>query len=100
MFVIKKVTKVKNTVPWKYVISDINAVKLVARFYENELQKRNQKEFRVDKIIKRDVTNYMLNGKVMIILLIVGLIKAKYHYIKWDFFLKLITVIKIKYKPN
>ena len=62
MFVIKKVTKVKNTVPWKYVISDINAVKLVARFYENELQKRNQKEFRVDKIIKRDVTNYMLNG--------------------------------------
>ena len=42
-------------------------------FYEKELQKTNQKEFRVEKVIK--VIVYMTNGKVTIILLKVGLIK-------------------------
>ena len=41
--------------------------------YEKELQKTNQKEFRVEKVIK--VIVYMSNGKVTIILLKVGLIK-------------------------
>ena len=40
-------------------------------FYKKELQKTNQNEFRV----KRKAINYMLDGKVMIILLTVGLIK-------------------------
>ena len=42
-------------------------------FYEKELQKTNQKEFRVEKVIK--VIVYMSNGKVTIILLKVGLMK-------------------------
>ena len=49
VFVIRKV---KNTVPWKYVISDLKGKELVGRFYEKELQKTNKKEFRVEKVIK------------------------------------------------
>ena len=47
------IKKVKNTVTWTYVISDLNAEKIVGTFYEKELQKANQKEFRVEKVIKR-----------------------------------------------
>ena len=50
VFVIKKV---KNTVPWTYVISDLKGKEIVGTFYEKELQKTNQKEFRVEKVIKR-----------------------------------------------
>ena len=41
-FVIKKV---KNIVPWAYIISDLNGEEIVRTFYEKELQKTNQKEF-------------------------------------------------------
>ena len=50
IFVIKKV---KNTVPWTCVINDLNAEEINGRFYEKELQKTNQKEFRIEKILKR-----------------------------------------------
>ena len=35
------VSKIKNTVPWKYVISDLNGGKITGSFYEKELQKTN-----------------------------------------------------------
>ena len=44
--------KIKNTVPWIYVISDLNGEEIVACFCESELQKTNQKEFRTEKILK------------------------------------------------
>ena len=47
------VDKIKNTVPWTYVINDLNGEEITATFYENELQKTNQKEFRIEKAIKR-----------------------------------------------
>ena len=50
VFVIKKV---KNTVPWIYVISDLKVEEIVGTYYEKELQKTSQKEFRVKKVIKR-----------------------------------------------
>ena len=50
VFVIKKV---KNTVPWTYVINDLNGKEIVGTFYQNELQKTDQKEFRIEKVIKR-----------------------------------------------
>ena len=50
VFVIKKV---KNTVPWTYVISDLNGEDIVGTFCEKELQKANEKEFRVENVIKR-----------------------------------------------
>ena len=41
-----------------------------------KLQKLNQEEFKLEKVIKREkVINYMLNGGAIIILLMVKLIK-------------------------
>ena len=45
--------KVKSTVPWAHVISDLNGEKIDGKFYKKELQKTNQKMFRVEKVIKR-----------------------------------------------
>ena len=59
--------KVKNTVPWT---NNLNGEEVVGTFYKNELQNTNQKEFRIEKVIKK-VINYMLNGKIMIICVIV-----------------------------
>ena len=47
VFVVKK-----NTVPWIYVISNLNREEIVGSFYEKELQKNNKKEFRTEKILK------------------------------------------------
>ena len=47
------IKKIKNTVPWTYVISNLNREEVVGTFYEKELQKMNQKEFRVEKVMKR-----------------------------------------------
>ena len=50
VFMIKNV---KNTVLWTYVINDFNREEIIGTFYEKELQKTNQKEFRVEKVITR-----------------------------------------------
>ena len=47
------ISTIKYTVPWTYVISDLNDEKIDGRFYEKEFQKTNQKEFRMGKVIKR-----------------------------------------------
>ena len=49
-FVIKEV---KDTVPLTYFINDLNGEEIIGTFYEKELQKTNQKEFRIEKVIKR-----------------------------------------------
>ena len=36
-----------------HVINELNGEKIVGTFYENELQKTNQKGFRIEKVIKR-----------------------------------------------
>ena len=46
------IKKVKNTMPWTYAISDLKGEEIFGTFYEKELQKTNQKEFRVEKLIK------------------------------------------------
>ena len=43
----------KNTVTWTQVISDLNGEEIVRTFYEKELQKTSQKEFRIETVIKR-----------------------------------------------
>ena len=50
IFVIKEI---KNTIPWTYVINDLNGEEIIGTFYEKELQKTNQEEFRIEKVIKR-----------------------------------------------
>ena len=43
------IIKVKNTVPWRYDISDLNGEEIFGTFYE----KNNQKEFIIKKVLKR-----------------------------------------------
>ena len=50
IFIIKKI---KNTVPWKYILNNLNGKKIIATFYKNELQKTKQNELRIEKVIKR-----------------------------------------------
>ena len=47
------ISKIKNTVPQTYVINDLNGEEIPGSFYEIELQKANQKEFRIGKVIRR-----------------------------------------------
>ena len=50
------ISKIKNTVPWTCVISDLNGEEITGAFYEKELQKKkkkNQEKFRIEKVIKR-----------------------------------------------
>ena len=47
------VSKIKNTVPWTYVISDLNGEPITGSFYEKELEKTSQEKFRIEKVIKR-----------------------------------------------
>ena len=47
------VTKIKNTIPWTYVINDLNGEEITGTFYDNELQKTDQKEFSIEKVTKR-----------------------------------------------
>ena len=46
------VSKIKNAVPWTYLISDLNGEPITGSFYEKELQKTNKKEFRIEKVLK------------------------------------------------
>ena len=36
-----------------YEINDLNGEKIIGSFYEKELQKTSQKEFRIEKVIRR-----------------------------------------------
>ena len=47
------VKKVKNTVPWRYGSSDLKDEEIVVKFYEKGLQKTNEREFRIGKVIRR-----------------------------------------------
>ena len=45
--------KIRNAVPWTYVINDLNGEKIIGTFYEKEFQKTNQKEFRIKKVLRK-----------------------------------------------
>ena len=42
------ITRVKNTVAWAHAISDLNGEVIFEMFFEKELQKTNQKKFRIE----------------------------------------------------
>ena len=52
VFVIKKV---KNTVPWTYIINDLNGEEIIGNFYKKELQKTNQQGFKMLKLYAQEV---------------------------------------------
>ena len=60
IFIIKKV---KNTVPWTFVINDLNGEEIIGTFYEKELQKTSQGEFRIEKVIRRKGDKLYVNWK-------------------------------------
>ena len=43
------IKKVKNIVPWTYAINDLNDDEIIGTFYVKELQKTNQREFRIER---------------------------------------------------
>ena len=47
--------------PWTYAITYLNSEKIVGTFYKKELQKGNQEEFRVEKVIKRKSNKQYVN---------------------------------------
>ena len=47
------VNEIRDTVPWTYLINDLNGKEIKGSFYEKELQKTDQKEFRIEKVIKK-----------------------------------------------
>ena len=49
-FVIKEI---KNTVPWTYVIDDLNCEEIIGAFYRKVLKKIGQQEFRIKKVVKK-----------------------------------------------
>ena len=68
------------------IISDLKGEEIVGTFYKKELQKANQKEFRVKKAIKKKVMNSMLNGNATIVVLTVLLIKKQMSSINAQIF--------------
>ena len=57
------VNEIKNTVPWTYTINDLNGEPITGTFYEKELQKSNQKEFRIEQILKRKGDKFYVKWK-------------------------------------
>ena len=47
------VSKIKNRVPWTYVVSELNGELITGSFYKKELQKTNQEKLRIEKVRKR-----------------------------------------------
>ena len=47
------VSKIKNTVLWTYLISDLNGEEITGSFQEKEVQKSSQEKFRIEKVLKR-----------------------------------------------
>ena len=45
--------EIKNAGPCTYVINDLNGEEITGTFYENELHRANQEEFRIEKVIKK-----------------------------------------------
>ena len=48
---------------WKYVISGLNDEEIVGTFYKEELQNTNQIEFRVEKVINKNVDKLFIIQK-------------------------------------
>ena len=44
---------IKNTIPWTYVINDLNGEEIIGTFNEKNCKKQKKKEFRKEKVIKK-----------------------------------------------
>ena len=56
-------SKIKNTVPWIYIISGLNGEPITGSFYEQGLQKTNKRDFTTENIIKRTGDKFYVKWK-------------------------------------
>ena len=47
------IIEIKNTVPWTCVVNDLTGEEILGTFFEKELQKIDEQEFRTEKVIKK-----------------------------------------------
>ena len=73
------ISKIKNTVPWTYLSNDLNGEEISGSFYKKELQKSNQKSFRIEKVLKRKGEKLYVKWKGYDNRFIVGLIKKTFY---------------------
>ena len=66
------ISKIKNTVRWTYVINDLNDEEI---FMKKNCKRLIKKNIGLKRWLKEMEINYMSNGKVIKVYLIVGLIK-------------------------
>ena len=57
------VSKIKNTVPWTYVVIDLSGEKIPGSFYKKELQKTSQEKFRIEKVLERKDDKLLVKWK-------------------------------------
>ena len=57
------IKQIKNAVPWTYVINDLNGEEITGIFYEKELQKIDQQEFRIEKVINKKGDRFYVKWK-------------------------------------
>ena len=57
------------------IISDLNCEQIVGTFDDKEQQKQTKNRLELKGLSREKVTEYIINGKIMTILLTVGLIK-------------------------
>ena len=54
------IKQLKNTVQWTYTLKELNGKETAETFYKKELQKTNQREFRIKKAIKKNDDEFYL----------------------------------------
>ena len=57
------ISKIKDTVPWTYVISDLNGEPITGSFYEKELQNTSQEKSRIQEVIKKKADKLYVKWK-------------------------------------
>ena len=57
------VSKIRDTVPWTYLINNLNGEPITGSIYEKELRKTSQEKFRIEKIIKRKADKLYVKWK-------------------------------------
>ena len=57
------VNKIQNIVHGTYLFNDLNGEEIKDSFYKKELQKTNQKEFRIEKVIKKKANKLYVKWK-------------------------------------
>ena len=76
------IKKVKNTVPWTYVIAGLHGEKNFGTHYEKESQKTNQIECRLEKVITKKGDKLHVKWKGYDNSFNRWIDKKRYHYIK------------------